>query len=460
MRGRLEHFFDADFSDVRIQVGTEALKHGALAFTAGSDVHFAPGCYAPWTRWGQHLLAHELTHVLQQRTLVTAHLDDGVLEAPELEMEAERMGAAFARGAPAPSRLAPASTLIRRGASGPSILQCYNIKKIYALANVRLPDTDVFEDLQFIHDALNTPQRMHVYFDFVNGLIKHRVKDLGWTPTESLVLTFKESVEQVRVKLPKLFEPAPSEMDFLRTMRGIRRPFHDVSAGLFHGEYEHSLQLDFIRRNFEFKHAYESTELKTDFRTVWDTLFDERYVIKVPEGARGGKELILSLWDVVMDIQGGFLQKSGPKGLSGLPTEQEPLTKEDLYQGSFGTSATLMHHAFGAYGLGLKTPPDYAPITGLSFGVLAKRYPYLAAAIIDRHMKRKLEAIKKSGSPDLGIDGYHEKHHSIEAKEARKKAVREVLAQLNTGEDVDWQVKPSRRTGDDTTKARPNTGLS
>jgi hypothetical protein len=46
VRGRLEHFFDADFSDVRIHVGTEALKHGALAFTTSSDIHFAPGCHA------------------------------------------------------------------------------------------------------------------------------------------------------------------------------------------------------------------------------------------------------------------------------------------------------------------------------------------------------------------------------------------------------------------------------
>jgi|GEM_PF-5026140 len=458
VRGSLERFFGADFSDVRVHLGTEALKHGALAFATGSDLHFVPGFYAPETPWGRHLLAHELTHVLQQRALETHLLEEGALDDLELEAQAERMGAAFARGEPAPMSLAPgerSSAAVRRASPGPRVLQCYDIRKIYALAGKKLPEEDVFKDLQFIHDALNDRNRMHVYFDFVNGWIEHRVKDLGWTPTESLVLTFKESVEQVRFKLPKLFEPAPSELDFLKTMRTVGRPFHDVSAGLFHGEYEHALQLDFIRRMFEFKPRYDSTELRTDFQTVWGTLFDENYVVVIPEGGRDGKNLTLSLWDVVMDIQGGFLQTKSPKGLSALSLEGSPLSKKELYGGSYATSATLMHHAFGAYdGLNLKEPPDYTSITGLSFGELTKLYPYLAAAIIDRHMKRKLESIKGT----LGINGYYVKRHTLEDKELRKQEVRNLIKRLG-GQVDDWTVKPSRRTQDDTSKGRPNTGL-
>jgi hypothetical protein len=39
----------------------------ARAFTTGSDVYFAKGEYSPGSSDGQELLAHELTHVVQQR---------------------------------------------------------------------------------------------------------------------------------------------------------------------------------------------------------------------------------------------------------------------------------------------------------------------------------------------------------------------------------------------------------
>jgi hypothetical protein len=39
----------------------------ARAFTVGSDLYFASGEYRPGSSDGDHLLAHELTHVVQQR---------------------------------------------------------------------------------------------------------------------------------------------------------------------------------------------------------------------------------------------------------------------------------------------------------------------------------------------------------------------------------------------------------
>ncbi len=46
---------------------TKATNVGALAFTQGSNIHFAPGQYQPETAQGKHLLGHELAHVVQQR---------------------------------------------------------------------------------------------------------------------------------------------------------------------------------------------------------------------------------------------------------------------------------------------------------------------------------------------------------------------------------------------------------
>ncbi|MGK0274269.1 MAG: hypothetical protein ACI9N0_000643 [Ilumatobacter sp.] len=67
VRRKMEGAFGADFSGVRVHTdSTVAGSIGAKAFTHGSDVHFAPGTYQPQSTEGQHLLAHELTHTLQQ----------------------------------------------------------------------------------------------------------------------------------------------------------------------------------------------------------------------------------------------------------------------------------------------------------------------------------------------------------------------------------------------------------
>jgi Domain of unknown function (DUF4157) len=69
-RAYMEPRFGHDFSRVRIHTGGPAAEAAravnALAFTMGDDVVFAAGQYDPGTREGKSLLAHELTHVVQQ----------------------------------------------------------------------------------------------------------------------------------------------------------------------------------------------------------------------------------------------------------------------------------------------------------------------------------------------------------------------------------------------------------
>lgn len=67
----MSHKMGVDFSGVNIHTGTNAHKlnrHlGAKAFTHGSDIYFNRGEYNSVSSEGKHLLAHELTHVVQQR---------------------------------------------------------------------------------------------------------------------------------------------------------------------------------------------------------------------------------------------------------------------------------------------------------------------------------------------------------------------------------------------------------
>ena len=63
----MERQLGGDFRNVRVYPSSFA--HGALesqAYTQGTDLHFAPGEYAPYSTGGRELLGHELAHVVQQ----------------------------------------------------------------------------------------------------------------------------------------------------------------------------------------------------------------------------------------------------------------------------------------------------------------------------------------------------------------------------------------------------------
>jgi len=104
-QARMEHAFGADFSGVRIHTDARADSMSqalsARAFTTGQDVFFRQGEYNPGASDGRELLAHELTHVVQQtgglhRAMSVSDPDD------PLEREAEEMARALMRNEHAP----------------------------------------------------------------------------------------------------------------------------------------------------------------------------------------------------------------------------------------------------------------------------------------------------------------------------------------------------------------------
>jgi hypothetical protein len=72
VRSGMEHALGADLSDVRVHTdGTAAASAQAVqahAYTVGTDIVFGPGQFQPESPTGQRTLAHELTHVVQQRS--------------------------------------------------------------------------------------------------------------------------------------------------------------------------------------------------------------------------------------------------------------------------------------------------------------------------------------------------------------------------------------------------------
>ncbi|MFL9837333.1 DUF4157 domain-containing protein [Flavobacterium sp. ST-75] len=81
----MESRFGNDFSNVRIHTGANAVQMSrelnAQAFTVGNDIYFNEGKYNPASDNGKHLLAHELTHTIQQggikRKMIQKSCHDG-----------------------------------------------------------------------------------------------------------------------------------------------------------------------------------------------------------------------------------------------------------------------------------------------------------------------------------------------------------------------------------------------
>jgi hypothetical protein len=72
VKAGMENALGADLSDVRVHTdGTAAASAQAVqahAYTVGTDIVFGPGQFQPESPTGQRTLAHELTHVVQQRS--------------------------------------------------------------------------------------------------------------------------------------------------------------------------------------------------------------------------------------------------------------------------------------------------------------------------------------------------------------------------------------------------------
>lgn len=105
MRDFFEPRFGRDFSQVRLHTGAQAAESAravnARAYTVGRDVLFGAGQYAPETDSGLRLLAHELTHVIQQSgqesPLVSAREELHLARAP---LDLQRLDQELSAGGP------------------------------------------------------------------------------------------------------------------------------------------------------------------------------------------------------------------------------------------------------------------------------------------------------------------------------------------------------------------------
>ncbi len=132
LRSTMENLFNSSFERIRIHLDERVPRCGALAMASGDDLFFPPSIYDPNDRAFQRLVAHELTHVLQQREgrVAAPDYDDFCLiDDRELESEADDM--AVILSLLQQSGLTGSRNLISRPArmavddrSKPKVLQC------------------------------------------------------------------------------------------------------------------------------------------------------------------------------------------------------------------------------------------------------------------------------------------------------------------------------------------------
>ena len=106
----MEQALGAPFADVRVHRDSEAAQTASMvsasAYTVGPHIVFAEGQYAPHTVAGLQLLAHELTHVVQQRGYAEIGGQD-LYRRPEddvLERDAREAATRLGRGQRRPYR--------------------------------------------------------------------------------------------------------------------------------------------------------------------------------------------------------------------------------------------------------------------------------------------------------------------------------------------------------------------
>jgi hypothetical protein len=172
VRRHLEQGLNHDLTRVRIHDDAEADKLAkgvnAVAFTTGTDIYFRSGKFNPNTRSGLELLAHEVTHTVQQ---AQGKVGKGVDPDAGLESEARSMGAKLAQVMPSPKGLLP-PVPHRDGPHAPGVYsqkaalqrvqdgaaRHVSLKPLYDLyppAMQRSPDLTLQRDWGILGDAAN-----------------------------------------------------------------------------------------------------------------------------------------------------------------------------------------------------------------------------------------------------------------------------------------------------------------
>ena len=255
LRQDMEQRFGHDFSRVRVHANAAAEQSArevnAHAYTVGHDVVFASGMFAPGTTEGQRLIAHELTHVVQQSdgtNLRTAHAGMPAVAPSHSSDRVQRK--------PATPGVCDASNL---GSLGPEFAKSEeNVKKLKLpaklLRTVKLPDEKNF--------VLYCPHRASIAIGglvpgtdaYIVGSGKVKGKDEAWVRVEGQDKYYWGFINNDKYEIVESVE-IPAEkitVEREKPKKGVCGP--DVTKQLANG-------VDNVRKEFRAKTEDEKEEM-------------------------------------------------------------------------------------------------------------------------------------------------------------------------------------------------------
>ena len=345
LRLRMECFFGGvDLSAVRIHVGSRAPALGALAFAQGDEVHFAPGLYDSENPRCQRLLVHELAHVLQQRAgrvpFPGPHLP--VVDAPQLEAEAEALADGFARGwRQAPPVFLGALHAHALGALPAAVpggaAACHPIQRVVYLE--RLHPKVGYASLFWckrVQELLKDEDKVLSLLTELEKEIEQAMSGKGGKTTltsklsQVLVNTEAHWMNKGVIKL--LPDQGIVEVyDFLEQHMKQRKALKDVAAGPQHGEYTHRIQWYMI---YHFMKKIVGLRARDLAQPLYDEMVNPRHVSKNIIGQR------VSLWDSVLDVR-----LSWTKGQKSLADKEVNAELRKVYEDVLYASAPILNDA-------------------------------------------------------------------------------------------------------------------
>jgi hypothetical protein len=198
----LEKRLGSSFASVRIhadaEAGHQALTLGARAFTQDENIYFAPGYFEPETPQGRGLLAHELTHVIQQRqgrfSGGTAASTHPAATRSRLEEEADRIEGEVAASYDGPVRVREATShgsinrspldlvreLSRSGLEGAAAWVVRNSRGEMLIAEIDQLRHDLAGAGGHLHLPVQVATRLEALYNNLRGLAP------GWLPLPSI----------------------------------------------------------------------------------------------------------------------------------------------------------------------------------------------------------------------------------------------------------------------------------
>ncbi len=175
VQARLEKQFDRNFDFVRVHLDEHASRSARLlnarAYTVGAHIVFAKGHYNPETQTGQWLLAHELTHVVQQGSGCSVP-PLGLSKADHpLEHIADQAADIIAAGCSFPQDFV-------FGSAPAGVVQCHIVPN--DPTHAQCPGYAIGTDATMIQEAERTIEFAYQGAPGVGGLIVYGSNDLQW----------------------------------------------------------------------------------------------------------------------------------------------------------------------------------------------------------------------------------------------------------------------------------------